>query len=44
MASNKHVELRKIENSGTAILKEHLFFVIEKLSVFEKKNLKFWAK
>ena len=25
MASNKHVDLRKIENSGTAVFKKQLF-------------------
>ena len=27
MASKKHISLRKIENSGTAIFKEYLFFL-----------------
>ena len=40
MASNKHFDLRKIENSGTAIFKEHLFFLNKKSNVFEIKNSK----
>ena len=43
MTSNKHVDLRKIENSGTAIFKELLFF-LNKINIFEIKNRKFWAK
>ena len=30
MASNKHVELRKTENLGTAILKKQRFFLNKK--------------
>ena len=35
MASNKHVDLGKIENSGTAVFKEHLFFLNKISNVFE---------
>ena len=37
MASNKQVDLWKIENSGTVILKKHLFSE-QKWNVFEMKN------
>ena len=37
MVSNKRVDLRKIENSGIAIFKEHLFFLNKKSNVFEIK-------
>ena len=40
MASNKHFDLRKIENTGTAIFKEHLFFLNKNSNVFETKKSK----
>ena len=39
MASNKHFDLRKKENSGIAIFKEHLFFLNKKLNAFEIKKI-----
>ena len=53
MASNKHVVLEKIENSGTAIFKEHLFFWTKyrtflkwKIESFRlnKTTFSFWLK
>ena len=44
MTSNKHVDFRKIESSGTAVFKKHLFFLNKKSNAFEVKLPKFWAK
>ena len=43
MASNKNVDLGKIENLGTTMFKEHLFFLNKKSNVFVT-NQKFWIK
>ena len=41
MAGSKHVDLRKIGNSGTAIFKKHLVFLNKKWNDFEIKIVSF---